>query len=577
MSPTSIVRSRSVPHTIRSPLSISPRLTNGNDSLKGDSAYSSYQSQATSLEARSRSKHSNNFKKASSAEPARSLMCGIKSVEISPTRDKSNSVNKEPAIEEIETDKEEQYPEVVRKAFGDRYNELPYAAGEFVVTGFTETEWKALQEWLQTHDELNRYSFDYDPEKNELTTMSPTHLHNRLGALKKLMLHKRFVEYFLPPVWLRRLLGISDDTADYASVRGKGGKKKIADAVEAIKVGSELVITSLDETAQSQPTYTEYEGATEGVLNKILEMADRFVAYRDEEVDDDDEDSLNLIALNCFRIQELQKTGSEKAKWSSPGIGYHRLKDLKFDADAYNKMLKTYPELIHKAGPFVAKGKVFFGAVRVYWFHIPLDQLEIFREGVKAKWPMEEWVARGLAIPLLDSYNEAQQLQVEAFMGKVVQAYKEKLALLAGQLMLDENEQTIDTALMDLPPEEHEKRLGQLRIYLLRLLNPPEETLNFDDCIPRLVREIRLGAYGTASERLCDNSRITGQDATVSQGSKPGKRGRNSKGEDIMARLDRLENNYLKRKRGEGVGDSSEDDSEGTNDRARDGPSTSRG
>ena len=84
---------------------------------------------------------------------ARSLMCGIKSVEISPTRDKSNSVNKEPgtydvpttgiptrstddrhllAIEEIETDKEEQYPEVVRKAFGDRYNELPYAAGEFV-------------------------------------------------------------------------------------------------------------------------------------------------------------------------------------------------------------------------------------------------------------------------------------------------------------------------------------------------------------------------------------------------------------------------------------------------------------
>ncbi|KAH9911257.1 uncharacterized protein B0H18DRAFT_962411 [Fomitopsis serialis] len=561
MSSTSFIRSRSVPQSLRSPPPGAPQYrVNVNSGLRGGSYL-----------------NSSVVNKANTPEP-----------EISQTnRDKSNPDKQEPAIEQ--TDNEEQYPDVVRKAFGNRQSDLPYVKGEIYyyaaqkVPNFTRQEWKELQKWLQEHDDLNRYQFDYDPETSELTTMSPLHLHERLIGLNKLMLHERFITHFTPKEWISRLLRIADDTAEYASVRGNGGQKRIADAVQALKVGRELIITSLDETALSQPKYTDK--SAEGVLNKLVEMADRLLAIlrlrqatreaRGEAADD--EEPLKLISLSCFYIEELQPGRSQRAKWASPAMGDFYLDKLGLDNANYEEMLKIYPELIQGAGPWRAHDHVFFGAVRVWWFHIPLGELETFRAGVKAKWEMSEWIARGLAIPILESYGPAQQLQVDVFLRKVEQSYKDKLAILASQLLIDDNEKLIDEAVAKLSKEEGTKRYEELYQYMELLLKPPKEATSFAESISRIVDEIKDGAYGTACDRLCDNSHIVGQDTVVLQGGKPGPRGRDTNAEDLMARVVRMRANFLKRKREEEPESDSDVDSDSIDDRAPHGPSTSRG
>jgi len=64
---------------------------------------------------------------------------------------------------------------------------------------------------------------------------------------------------------------------------------------------------------------------------------------------------------------------------------------------------------------------------------------------------------------------------------------------------------------MDERAAQYEELLG----YIQRLVDPPEDTLRFDDYFPNLVSEIRRGTQGTAADRLCSHSTVRSQDASV--------------------------------------------------------------
>ncbi|KAH9910722.1 uncharacterized protein B0H18DRAFT_1129649, partial [Fomitopsis serialis] len=149
-----------------------------------------------------------------------------------------------------ETDGEDEYPEAVRKAFGDKYHNLPHVTGE-IISGFTRDDWTALQQWIEKHDDLNRFKFCYDSEQGNYNDVVPRLLSSR---------------------WVEHALGVSDEQAEYASIRNPSGSKKIADMVEAILVGDKLYVTQLNESAKSQELH--HTKGKEGALPKLVDLGD---------------------------------------------------------------------------------------------------------------------------------------------------------------------------------------------------------------------------------------------------------------------------------------------------------------
>ncbi|KAH9918423.1 uncharacterized protein B0H18DRAFT_957917 [Fomitopsis serialis] len=405
---------------------------------------------------------------------------------------------------------EDDYPDVVRKAFGDRYSELPYVTGEIKTADFTSQEWEELRNWLGSNDTLNRF-------KQELTTMAPSPIHDRIIALLRTMNGERWAESFRPPKWIRRALDIDIGQAEYASVRGKKGNKIVGDMVEAISVGDVLVVTDVNETAKSQPVYTT--DSEEGALPKIVDIAD--VLMGNTKVDGAGVPSCGLIALSCFNIEELQPGKSAKAKWSSPETKEYTVNAITYDEHTYKKMLRENPDLISGAGPFIAEHKAtFFGAVRVWWIYVPVEELDTLRLGVRLQWKMEEWVARGLAIPILEYYDDNMKPLVEKFLRKVRNGYEKRLATLAKLLSRREHKQTLLDALKLVEDDNvREAQAEEMLTYIRKLLHPSDEALCYDEDVHRIIRSIREGARGTAVDRLRNVSLLKGQAAVALQGS----------------------------------------------------------
>ncbi|KAH9907642.1 uncharacterized protein B0H18DRAFT_964497, partial [Fomitopsis serialis] len=475
---------------------------------------------------------------------------------------KANAAEQEVESDLIDTEQsaatkdEYEYPEVVRKAFGDRYLDLPHVTGEVKVTGFTAQDWKNLQGWIEAHDDLNKFEFEYDQEKQELTTMTASYLHDLLGTMQRRHINMRWYTFFTSPEWVQLALNISNDPADYASIRGKGGSKKIADLVEAIAVGRDLLITSLNETAQSQSLYNEYN--TDGKLSKVnipklLEMAERLVG---EDVDD-----AELVALTCFNIEELIPNGTDKTKWSAPPRKSYTASALAFQAAMYDALSASNAGLIRGAGPLVAEhSAVFFGAARVFWIYIPISALNTLRKAVKERWSMEKWIASGFAIPVLESYDDNQQTQVKHFLGNVQEGYKQMLRMLAEVLMTNPPHQNIlGKALAQVQDDKQRSaQYEQLTKYCEHLLHPPDEALNFDDHIPDIIAAVKEGALGTAMDRLYVNSGATQKERRSRPRKTP---------EELLAGLRYIaDTGGVKRK-------PSEEDVQ-ANKRPRDGPST---
>ncbi|KAH9933839.1 uncharacterized protein B0H18DRAFT_1115201 [Fomitopsis serialis] len=417
----------------------------------------------------------------------------------------------------VQSGTEDDYPDVVRKAFGDRYSELPYVTGEIKTADFTSQEWEELRNWLGSNDTLNRFKFDYDQDRQELTTMAPSPIHDRIIALLRTMNGERWAESFRPPKWIRRALDIDIGQAEYASVRGKKGNKIVGDMVEAISVGDVLVVTDVNETAKSQPVYTT--DSEEGALPKIVDIAD--VLMGNTKVDGAGVPSCGLIALSCFNIEELQPGKSAKAKWSSPETKEYTVNAITYDEHTYKKMLRENPDLISGAGPFIAEHKAtFFGAVRVWWIYVPVEELDTLRLGVRLQWKMEEWVARGLAIPILEYCDDNMKPLVEKFLRKVRNGYEKRLATLAKLLSRREHKQTLLDALKLVEDDNvREAQAEEMLTYIRKLLHPSDEALCYDEDVHRIIRSIREGARGTTVDRLRNVSLLKGQAVVALQGS----------------------------------------------------------
>ncbi|KAH9905083.1 uncharacterized protein B0H18DRAFT_964933, partial [Fomitopsis serialis] len=302
---------------------------------------------------------------------------------------KANAAEQEVESDLIDTEQsaatkdEYEYPEVVRKAFGDRYLDLPHVTGEVKVTGFTAQDWKNLQGWIEAHDDLNKFEFEYDQEKQELTTMTASYLHDLLGTMQRRHINMRWYTFFLHQSGYNSR-SISRMTLRTTRPYEERWLEEDCRSGRGYRIGRDLLITSLNETAQSQSLYNEYN--TDGKLSKVnipklLEMAERLVG---EDVDD-----AELVALTCFNIEELIPNGTDKTKWSAPPERVILPVPSPF----------KQPCLIRGAGPLVAEhSAVFFGAARVFWIYIPISALNTLRKAVKERWSMEKWIASGFAI-----------------------------------------------------------------------------------------------------------------------------------------------------------------------------------
>ncbi|KAH9913389.1 uncharacterized protein B0H18DRAFT_1126292 [Fomitopsis serialis] len=438
-----------------------------------------------------------------------------------------------------ETDGEDEYPEAVRKAFGDKYHNLPHVTGE-IISGFTRDDWTALQQWIEKHDDLNRFKFCYDSEQGKLTTMSASDIHNRLCATERSISNDRWYRGFCPPGWVEHALGVSDEQAEYASIRNPSGSKKIADMVEAILVGDKLYVTQLNESAKSQELH--HTKGKEGALPKLVDLGDALIGTRKTTPANGDG-------------SEFPPSSPSPAS-TSTSSGAYTVSSLELDRERYRTLSEKHAGLISDAGPWrTANGA-----------------------GVKEQWDMDKWVAKGLAIPILESYEGQLKEQLRVFLKKVEDGYKLKLSMVVNLLGLPENARKLAEALGDIvDDDELNARSAEFDEFVDKLLDPqdkhlrlPGEDVLFDAHITQLLKAIKAGTRGTAVQRLVDNTTVENQAEGAVQGGRAAPNPKFQPNNALREQLKSISQMARKRKRSDTV------EAELEEDRGRDGPSSSR-